>query len=215
MVGGVRPSLSPYRPIASRFAGSVRGQPHTFNLDSPFDRITGHAPKRAGRPSTMTGCVMAKLRTPSVAAYALLIMAALVAPSHAENTISVMLDKAKIIKMPPHAVTIVVGNPIIADVTTLKNNGLVVVTGKGFGETNMIFLDEAGSAIQEAMVHVEGGQSLVTVQRGMERESYSCRPRCEPTVTLGDATTFLEGASGQITSRNKLASPPVAAAPSH
>ena len=155
---------------------------------------------------------MARLRSNSMrtglfgSALLLTILAAGGAQASGE-TISVTLDKAKILKMPPHAETIVVGNPIIADVTTLKNNGLVVVTGKGFGETNLIFLDGTGTAVQEANVRVEGARSLVTVQRGMDRESYSCQPRCEPTVSLGDSTSFLKDASGQISSRNALAVP--------
>ncbi len=137
---------------------------------------------------------------------AALFYAASAAPAAAE-TIDVTLDQAKILRMPPHAETIVVGNPIIADVTTLKNNGLLVVTGKGFGETNLIFLDSSGTAIKEANVRVEASRSLITVQRGMDRESYSCRPRCEPTVSLGDSNTFLKDTSSQITSRNGLATP--------
>ena len=121
--------------------------------------------------------------------------------------IDVVLDKAKIIRMPPLAETIVIGNPIIADVTTLKANGLVVVTGKGFGETNLIFLDRAGEAIQEASVRVQASPSLLTVQRGLNHESYSCQPRCEPTVSLGDSLDFLKDSSTQITSRNTLATP--------
>ena len=146
------------------------------------------------------------------AGFALLTAAMLLCPpAHAADawgdTIEVTLDKARILKMPPRSNTIVVGNPIIADVTTLKNNGLVVVTGKGFGETNMIFLDGDGVAIQEANVRVRAPTTLITVQRGLERESYSCRPRCEPAVALGDSTSFLKDASGQITSRNALVTP--------
>ena len=139
-----------------------------------------------------------------------LLLALILAPTAgfaAEETIEVTLDKAKILRMPPDAATIVVGNPVIADVTTLKSNGLLVVTGKGFGETNMIFLDKTGVAIEEATVRVTGENTHLTVQRGMDRESYSCLPRCQPTVTLGDADTFLKGASGQITARNGLAVP--------
>ncbi len=121
--------------------------------------------------------------------------------------IDVVLDKAKVIRMPPHAETIVVGNPIIADVTTLKNNGLVVVTGKGFGETNLIFLDGTGNAIEETSVRVQASPSLLTVQRGFNHESYACQPRCEPTVSLGDSVDFLKDSSTQITSRNSLATP--------
>ena len=131
-----------------------------------------------------------------------------VAPAAAApQAVEVTLDKAKILRMPAHAATIVVGNPIIADVTTLKADGLVVVTGKGFGETNLIFLDSAGTAVEEANVRVTSADTLLTVQRGMDRESYSCQPRCEPTVSLGDSDAFIKGASSQITSRNALALP--------
>lgn len=129
------------------------------------------------------------------------------APARADTVVDVMLDKARVLKMPPGAETIVVGNPIIADVTTLKKNGLVVVTGKGFGETNVILLDGAGNALQELTVRVQASRALITVQRGTSRESYACQPRCEPTVSLGDSTEFLKDASSQISSRNTLATP--------
>ncbi len=116
----------------------------------------------------------------------------------------VQLDRAKLVKVPDHVDTIVVGNPSIADVTMMKRNGLMVVTGKGYGETNVIFVDPTGRALSEAMVTVVGGPSLLTVQRGMDRESYSCTPRCQPAVSLGDSTKYLTDASSQITSRNSL-----------
>lgn len=143
----------------------------------------------------------------SVRRLALLVALAPGVAQAADTTVDITLDKATVIRMPAHAQTIVIGNPIIADVTTLKADGLVVVTGKGYGETNMIFLDATGAAIEETNVRVRRTQGLLTVQRGMDRESYSCAPRCEPTVSLGDADGFLKGASAQITSRNGLATP--------
>jgi Flp pilus assembly secretin CpaC len=127
--------------------------------------------------------------------------------THASERITVELDKAKLVKVPAHVETVVVGNPSIADITMLKRNDLMVVTGKGFGETNIIFVDASGQALSEANVTVLAGQTLMTVQRGMDRESYACDPRCQPTVALGDATKFLTEASGQITSRNTLITP--------
>ena len=124
-----------------------------------------------------------------------------------DDAIEVTLDKAKVIRMPAHAQTIVVGNPSIADVTTLKIDGLAVVTGKGFGETNLIFLDKTGAAVEESNVTVVAGNWQITVQRGNSRETYSCRPRCEPTVALGDDQIFSGANSAQITSRNALAAP--------
>ena len=52
----------------------------------------------------------------------------------------VTTDRAKIIKLPDQTKTVIVGNPIIADVTIGKD-GLVILTGKSFGTTNLIALD--------------------------------------------------------------------------
>lgn len=128
-------------------------------------------------------------------------------PTSQPQHITVTLDRAKLIKLPEHVETIVVGSPIIADVTMLKKNNLVVITGKGYGETNVIFLDGSGQPINEATITVEHAQGLVTVQRGLDRESYACAPQCEPAISLGDATKFLSEASSQISSRNTLATP--------
>lgn len=150
------------------------------------------------------------LRNGVAGAIALLLVSSSLTPAAraqapvAAQHIVVTLDKAKLIKLPEHVETIIVGSPIIADVTMLKHNGLVVVTGKGYGETNVIFLDADGQAVSEALVTVEQAQGLITVQRGLDRESYSCNPRCEPAVALGDASKFTQDASGQITARNGL-----------
>ncbi len=47
------------------------------------------------------------------------------------DAIAVSVDQAKLVKLPARAATIVVGNPLIADVT-LQNGGILVVTGKGW-----------------------------------------------------------------------------------
>jgi len=120
--------------------------------------------------------------------------------------LSVTLDQAKIARIPDGTVTLVIGNPIVADVTMLKGSGAMVVTGKGFGETNLIALDAQGNVLDEKTVRVVPTTTTLIVQRGMERESYSCAPRCMPTVQLGDGKEFND-ASGQITARNSLAQP--------
>ena len=113
---------------------------------------------------------------------------------HAQNNepIGVVVDQAKLVKIPDNVSTIVVGNPLIADVT-LQPGGMVVVTGKGYGSTNMIAMDRAGGVIEERSIQVEGPtHKLVTVFRGTERETYSCTPACQRRVTLGDGPTFFD-----------------------
>ena len=124
----------------------------------------------------------------------------------AQDALVVLLDRAKVAKLPPKAQTLIVGNPIIADVTLVKDSNVMVITGKGYGETNLVVLDKNGALLTEEFIRVKANErALLVVQRGLERESYSCAPRCEPTVQLGDAGHFAADAGGQITARNGLA----------
>lgn len=123
----------------------------------------------------------------------------------AAEVIDVYLDQAKIIQIPDTTATVVVGNPLFVDTTMLKSGGKLVLTGKGYGETNLITLDKDGVATSESVVRVQAGGKNLIVQRGVDRESYTCNPRCQPTVSLGDATRFMGETSGQISSRNTAA----------
>jgi hypothetical protein len=128
---------------------------------------------------------------------------------HAEGAaaiLSVTVDEAKIARVPDGTATLVIGSPIVADVTMLKGSGAMVVTGKGFGQTNLIALDAQGNVLDEKTIRVVPTTSTLLVQRGTDRESYSCAPLCMPTVQLGDGKQFGD-ASGQITARNGLAQP--------
>ncbi len=128
-----------------------------------------------------------------------------------ETTVTVMLDRAQIIAYPSTTETVVVGNPIIADVAMLRNTGQVILTGKGFGDTNLLFLDGRGKVLEQARIRVREAPSVMVVQRGTDRETYACHPRCEPTVALGDSSTFLQRSIADIQSRNAQASGAAAA----
>jgi Flp pilus assembly secretin CpaC len=122
------------------------------------------------------------------------------------DAIAVNVDQAKLVKLPTRAVTIVVGNPMIADVT-LQNGGVIVVTGKGYGATNFIAMDRSGEVLVDRVIQVEGPtDQLVTVYRGVDRESYSCMPVCQRRVTLGDGETYFKSAIDQAGSLSSQAS---------
>src|SRR5215467_12192130 len=113
------------------------------------------------------------------------------------DSIAVNVDQAKLVKLPGKVATIVVGNPMIADVT-LQPGGIIVVTGKGYGATNFIALDRTGEVLVDRLIQVEGPtDQLVTVYRGVERNSYSCMPVCQRRVTLGDGDSYFNAAVGQ------------------
>lgn len=126
------------------------------------------------------------------------------APQEGESVL-VLVDHAKVVRLPERVQTVIVGNPAIADVS-VQRNGVMVVTGKSFGVTNLIALDAAGTLLAESLVRVSAASDAVlTVQRGMERESYSCTPVCQPSVQLGDAQKYFGEVGAQATSRNSLA----------
>jgi Flp pilus assembly secretin CpaC len=138
-------------------------------------------------------------------------VAALAAPG---DKIAVNVDQAKLIKLPPKVATIVVGNPLIADVA-LQGGGVVVVTGKGYGATNLIAMDRAGDILVDRLIQVEGPmEQIVTVYRGVDRESYSCMPICQRRVTLGDSDRYFNLTIDQAGSMSSQSSGSAAAAAS-
>ena len=113
------------------------------------------------------------------------------------NIVSVNVDQARLVKLPARVATIVVGNPLIADVA-LQAGGVLVVTGKGYGATNFIAMDRAGEVLVDRLIQVEGpSDQLITVYRGVDRESYSCMPLCQRRVTLGDGDNYFKSAMDQ------------------
>lgn len=128
-----------------------------------------------------------------------------VAESSAEN-IQVQLDQARIVRLPDRVATLVIGNPSVVD-GTLQSGGLLVVTGKSFGTTNVIALDQRGNILSEHQVTVGAPkEATVTVWRGAKRETWSCAPRCEHSVMLGDTPDYFESAVQQVQTRNSFAS---------
>jgi hypothetical protein len=116
----------------------------------------------------------------------------------------VVLDQAQILKMPERMATIVVGNPAIADIS-VQPGGILVLTGRGYGATNILVLDRGGQMLMEQEVQVSGPRdNIVVVYRGVERESYSCAPTCERRLMLGDGQAFFETNSAQIGLRNTI-----------
>jgi hypothetical protein len=123
----------------------------------------------------------------------------------ADTTVTVMVDHAKIIRLPERTSTVIVGNPFIADVS-MQKNGVLVLTGKSYGITNLIALDAGGTMLAESYISVQApSEAVVTVQRGLDRESYSCTPACQPALQLGDSQKYFSELGGQAGQRDTLA----------
>ncbi len=107
-------------------------------------------------------------------------------PAAAREMVSVEADQALILRLPVPATTIIVGNPAVADAAVFDINTLIV-TGKSFGATNLLVMDETGTiAAEYELVVSSASAGRVVMHRGNQRYSLSCAPDCEPSLVPGD-----------------------------
>lgn len=135
------------------------------------------------------------------AALAFIGVASSIASGEEAIDIDIVLDQAKIARIPERTSTMVVGNPLIADVS-IQAGGMMVVTGKGYGVTNLVALDRTGRVLLEQTVRVRSPIDHIVVYRGLARESYSCAPECERRITLGDSPEYFDSTLKQTGNRN-------------
>ena len=114
------------------------------------------------------------------------------APAKANDGIQVVMNQAKIVRLTRPADTIVVGNPKIID-AAVQDPTTIVLTGKGYGVTNLVILDEDGEPIvDEAMYVSRDTQKSFRVYRRSDVNTISCTPYCE------EAFSATEDGRGQV-----------------
>ncbi len=110
--------------------------------------------------------------------------------AEASEPISVKVNMARILRISAPAATVIIGNPGVADIT-IQDPQTLVLTGKSFGQTNLIVLDSMGNPIADTVVSVVQAQGdMVTVYMGSARNTLSCQPVCQPTIMMGDDVDF-------------------------
>lgn len=108
--------------------------------------------------------------------------------------IDVNVNMARVLRINAAAATVIVGNPGIADVT-IQDPQTLILTGKSFGQTNLIVLDAAGNPVADTLIEVVQMQAgAVTVYQGQARTSLACAPVCQSTVMMGDDPNFSSAA---------------------
>ncbi|MDR3494273.1 MAG: pilus assembly protein N-terminal domain-containing protein [Ancalomicrobiaceae bacterium] len=145
------------------------------------------------------------MRLALIAAATLAVLAVDMPPALGKEPIVVMIDRAKVMRLPAPAGTVIIGNPGIAD-ASVQDRLTLVLTGKSVGLTNLVVLDAKGNPIADEVLSVsKSEEGLVTVQKATSRFSYYCTPHCNPTVEVGDAPEFNGQAIAQIQGRNNFA----------
>ena len=104
--------------------------------------------------------------------------------------INVNVNMARILRINAAAATVIIGNPGVADVT-IQDPQTLVLTGKSYGQTNLIVLDSAGNPIADTLIEVVQMQAgVITVYQGQARTSLACAPVCQSVVMMGDDPNF-------------------------
>jgi hypothetical protein len=117
--------------------------------------------------------------------------------------IAVPMDEVRIVAFKQPVSTVYVGNPAIADITTIDAQH-VFVLGKAFGETNMIALGRDGRPIANNHVTVFGRRmGAVTLQKGPNQYTYSCTAaQCQPAPVAGDAPDYHKNVHEEMASHS-------------
>lgn len=134
----LRAALRLLVPDGIRLAPLIPGplQDVAFALRSPIcSQLTAlFAPSTARAMSVLSSCRRLRRRHGVMRNLlgGVLALAALVGAGNARanDTLTVNLDQAAVVKMPERVTTLIIGNPLIADVS-LQTGGIMVVTGKG------------------------------------------------------------------------------------
>jgi Flp pilus assembly secretin CpaC len=146
------------------------------------------------------GAMTQRLSVKAALSAAALIAAAILVgdPAAAGSGIEVEMNQAKIVKLARPADTIVIGNPAIAD-ASVQDPSTIVLTGKGFGVTNLVVLDDSGNPIVDEQVTVmRQTVSSVRVYRRAEIQTLSCTPYCESSYkSEAERTSEAEMSAGQ------------------
>jgi hypothetical protein len=126
------------------------------------------------------------------------------AQNSAKDDVNVLIDQASLVKLDRPAAEIVVGNPSIADVS-VQSGKLLVVTGKSYGETNLIVMDADGKVVANRKLIVQDPRvGAVTVYRGSARYTLNCAPHCTTPLFIGDNKDHFEEIAKQIKTKQGI-----------
>ena len=122
------------------------------------------------------------------------------------NDVAVAMDQMRLVTFSVPVKTVLVANPMIADVTVIDSRR-VFVLGKNFGTTNLVALDAAGNSVANDQIVVSGREGqVVTLQRGAAQTTLACTgERCQVAPMPGDETAPFDAISSQMAKRDELA----------
>ena len=120
-------------------------------------------------------------------------------------TVKVKPDEAKLLRLSDKPATVVIGNPLYADVLVVGDK--VLVQGHNYGKTNVIILNNEGEKIAQFDVVVSGQQdNTVSIFRQGKKETLFCAPDCNNIAEASDNASELLDYSLRVGIRDRLIS---------
>lgn len=121
-----------------------------------------------------------------ILALACLVLGAAASAAAAAGNLTVELNGSRRVVLPGIAANVVVGDPQVADVT-LTDAHSIILTGKGYGATQLIVTDHGGRTLLDGLVTVVSpNDGRVTVYRGVSATEMACGGmRCHAAVHGG------------------------------
>lgn len=124
--------------------------------------------------------------------------------ANAAEVITVETDQTLMVSIPSTPGAVVIGNPVIADVSMQGNK--MFVLGRNFGTTNIYILDLDGNPMATFDVSVKHvTDNTIAMFRGPTRSSFNCAPICESELQVGDNEIYSKVISDQIKTKMELA----------
>jgi len=115
-----------------------------------------------------------------------------------EKCLVILSDHMRRVRLDRPAGTILVGNPLIADVTVLGND-TIFVSARSIGSTNIIVLDKSGNEMVTYEVFVrEPRIKRVVLNNAGITQNYQCAPNCERALTQSDSAEPYQTRAGII-----------------
>jgi Flp pilus assembly secretin CpaC len=113
----------------------------------------------------------------------------------------VALDQSRAIELNQPISGVVIGNPGVAGVS-VQNDRLLFVTGRSYGQTNVIVVGANGKPILERRITVVPDESnVVMVTRGAATARMECTPLCRRRPDISDDPDAFSKVNEQITQR--------------
>ncbi|MDK1492376.1 pilus assembly protein N-terminal domain-containing protein [Sinorhizobium sp. 7-81] len=126
-----------------------------------------------------TSLPLKRIVTLTFAGAALLAVTVPVAARAEDDMMRVYMDHARVLKLDRPVSKVIIGNSEVAD-ATVADAKTIVLTGRNFGTTNLVILDQDGNAIvdERILVSIDEGNT-VRVYKQTSRTVLSCTPNCE------------------------------------